>query len=90
MKQIIIVHPNSLDKATKQRLTKANVILIEHENPDSVRIINPTTDIYTNDVMMSALKGANQSSAGQSSFTRELEKRLLEKENKPTTQNKQL
>lgn len=40
MKQIIIVKPGSVDQRTRRFLNKSDVILIEHENPEEVRIVN--------------------------------------------------
>ena len=40
MKQIIIVKPGSLDEQSRKLLNQPDVVLIEHENPEEVRIVN--------------------------------------------------
>ncbi len=43
MKRYIIVKPKTLDSKTKERISKNGDIVIEHEYPGDVRIIDETT-----------------------------------------------
>lgn len=56
MKQIIIVQPKSISAIDKQKLSKSGTIVIEHQDPDKVRVITPMEGAEVNDMCLSALE----------------------------------
>lgn len=55
MKQIIVVKPNSITKESKLLLKEEDVIVIEHENPNEVRVINTIDGFVSDDVFNCAI-----------------------------------
>lgn len=51
MKQILVVKPDTLSQQDKQRLQENDIILIEHPNPEEVRVITSLEGIEGNDVL---------------------------------------
>lgn len=75
---ILPVVPGSLSKADKAALRKAGVVVLEHADPSSLRLIRPTAELDSSDMLACAMK-ALQSSKGSSggdaqriAFTNEL------------------
>lgn len=81
MKQIIIVKPKSLTPKDKEKLCKNGMLVIEHEFPESVRIVSQVSDIEIdgNMLLMSAMDGL-QSDYPKQKFSSELYRRMKEKE----------
>jgi hypothetical protein len=77
--KIIIVEPNSLNPTTRNMLEQKGVIIIEHFDPEKVRVLNFESKIFTHDILMSALYATEQSN-GETYFIKELNRRLLAKE----------
>lgn len=50
MKQIIVVKPNSISVEQKEFLKENNCIVIEHNNPNEVRIISLTEGFDADDL----------------------------------------
>jgi hypothetical protein len=55
MKQIIVTPPNSLNEKTKAILISNNIILIECENPQDVRVIGVLDQIKGDDLIDSII-----------------------------------
>lgn len=54
---ILPIKPNSLSKADKAALQKAGVIVIEHENPESIRLLKPNSELSASDLLIAAMRG---------------------------------
>lgn len=77
MKQIIIVEPGSLSPEEKAKLPES-IILIEHPEPEKVRIVTPLEGFSGDDLVQSlihALSG-DASSTERSKFARALFEKL--------------
>jgi hypothetical protein len=80
MKQIIIVEPKSLTLKDKEKLSKSGFIVIEHSNPDAVRIITPMNEANSSSILMAAMEAVNKESYSHSHFAKALTKRILSQE----------
>lgn len=85
MEQIIVIPKGSLSAKDKGKLEKKGHIVIETNDPDSIRFISPANSkIETNDLLMAALHaldaGADNISRGK--FVVELNRRLKDNETK--------
>lgn len=76
---IICIPPKTLSLPQKNKLEKKGVIIIECENPEKVKVINPEVTIDTNDYFLAALHALTSSHpvSKQEHFVNELYKRLL-------------
>lgn len=82
MKQIIVVKPNSLDEANKVLLKEADIVLIEHENPNEVRIINNIDGFEGNDVfncLVDAIRGTDNTDKPNTLFAKLLLAKIVQK-----------
>lgn len=78
---IIAVKPNSLSSKDKEKLTKKGYIVIEMEDPDSLRIIEPEAPIEVHDYYMAALQALNLGTSSDCArFVSNLYERLKKKE----------
>jgi hypothetical protein len=59
---IIAVKPNSVTPKDKEKLTKKGYVVIEMDDPDSIRIIEPEVPIEVYDYFMAALKALDDAS----------------------------
>lgn len=59
MKQIIITKPGSLKPEAIAHLLEHGVVVIEHENPEEVRVISPLDGLDANDLLTSMAKAIN-------------------------------
>lgn len=87
---IICVPPKSLTPVQKQVLQKNGAIVIETDNPESVRVINPELPVDTNDYFMSALQAIveNSSDIVAKCFVKNLYQRLKDKSVMPNDAEK--
>jgi hypothetical protein len=86
VKQVIIFPVGKLKSTDKKKLEKEGFIPIEIDEPSKIVMLMPSSMIIkSNDLLMSALKGLNTADPNDRRivFTKELEQRLLEKENNP-------
>lgn len=75
---ILVVPPKTISSQQKASFTKKGIIVIESDNPDKVRLLNPEVNIDTNDFFMAALKALeiDYLDTTAKTFVRELYKRL--------------
>lgn len=78
-KKIIITTAGNIPVTTKKQLTDAGVIIIEAKDPDKIKVMNFADDIFTHDLLMAALKSVTENNGG-GAFAKELNKRLIAKE----------
>lgn len=82
MKQILIVKPSTISEEQKESLKKNEIIVIEHSNPEEVRLITSMEGFDGNDVFMSAIEAIDDVSGNQKAqikFAEALAKRLKSK-----------
>ena len=78
---IIAVKPNSVSPKDKEKLTKKGYTVIEMEDPDSIRIIEPEAPIEVHDYYMAALSAINNGTGTDCArFVNSLYIRLKKKE----------
>lgn len=79
---ILCIPPNTLSSQQKSALSKKGNIIIETNEPDKIRVINPETSVETNDLFMAALFSLKSSTPinQQEKFINELYRRLKEGE----------
>ncbi len=68
---ILPVKPGTLTKADKAELKKAGVIVVEHENPSELRLITPTTQVSSGDMLYCAMKALRASTGVSAQNQRE-------------------
>lgn len=74
---IVVVPPQSLSPENKDKLVEKGYVIIETDDPERVRVINPETVIATSDTMMAMLHALNGSGMDVcQTFVRDLYKRL--------------
>lgn len=78
MKQVIVFPRGQLSAKDKERLTKAQIIAVEADDPRSVVVALPAaTVVGGDDMLMAALAGVLQGyDSCSSAFTKELYRRL--------------
>lgn len=84
MKQILITEPKQISAVDKNRLSKNGILVIEADNPDKVKFINVDENVNADSYLMAALFSLSQESTDSATskrFVKELNRRLLEKEN---------
>lgn len=79
MKQILVVIPGSLSKASIEKLEKDEFIIIEHPKPNEVRIITSLDGIEGNDFIVALIKAID---GGKNEFYYYLSNKLYEKASK--------
>lgn len=79
-KQVMIIKPGTVSGKDKEKLSKSGYVVIEHPEPDNVKIIMPVSEIRGDDLMMAALFGLQNSSISKQYFAEELWKRLKQNE----------
>lgn len=80
MKKIMIVTPGSIKPKDKEKLSKNGCLVIEHEKPNEVRMIDDSDAITGGAVLMSAMDAIRNSSYGsqtKNDFATMLAKRIL-------------
>lgn len=53
---ILPVRPQTISAKDKAALRKAGVIVIEHENPEELRLLRPSSDVSSSDMLRCALE----------------------------------
>lgn len=56
---ILVIPPNLLTKSEKIGIKKKGYIIIETEEPEKIKVLNPETIIEPNDWLMAALRALN-------------------------------
>lgn len=77
-KQVIVV-PHTIGEESLAELREAGFIPIRTANPDGVKIVMPSSEVISSDLLMAAMHGlcsSATSSAERSLFTNELHRRL--------------
>lgn len=82
MDKIIITTVGNIPSETKKKLIAAGCIVIEAKDPDKIKTLNFTSDIFTHDLLMSALHAA-ATDISSDRLTKELNRRLKSKEVNP-------
>lgn len=71
---LLPVTPGSLSADDKATLREAGVIVIEHEHPETLRLLRPAADLDSSELLACAMKALcdpnNASVSVQASFTR--------------------
>ena len=80
MKQLIVIKPNGISPEDKALLKESGVIVIEHENPSEVRVINQTEGFEGNDLFNALIDAVKTSSSGtMQTFAQSLFKKIQTK-----------
>lgn len=82
MKQIIVVKPNSLDEANKKLLLENDIVLIEHERPNEVRVINNIDGFEGDDIfnsLVDAIRGTDTTEKTNILFAKSLLTKFVQK-----------
>ena len=83
MKPILVVKPGQISQEDKKTLAKEGVVVIEMENPNELRVINPIDSIAEgDDIFTCAIDALSRSSSAEGSFGTLLVKRIKEKRGK--------
>lgn len=77
MKQILIVKPKSISPKDKEKLSKNGFVVVEHDTPDTVRIIQQFDEATGTSITMSAIQAMTTSFTSRDEFSKELAKRIL-------------
>lgn len=85
MKQVIVVKPKSISPKDKAKLSKAGHLVIEHENPNEVRMLEPESTVPVNEMLKCAIAAiaAQDITSVNSSFIKRLNKVI--NQDTPTT-----
>lgn len=70
---ILPVKPGSISKADKAKLSKAGVIVVEHDNPSELRLLRGHSELDSNDLLSCAMKALTADEYGtmqRDTFTR--------------------
>lgn len=78
---IVVTQKGTLTPKNRELLNEKGYIVIECDNPDKVKIINPEMRLETNDLLMSALHAMRSSNptCKQEYFVNDLYNRLSKK-----------
>lgn len=83
MKEPIIlpIKPGALSRADKKALSDAGVIVIEHINPEEIRLLRPIADLDSSELLRCAVHAINNSGSQYLAvdFKNEICKAILEK-----------
>lgn len=79
MEKIIITTPGNIPTNTVKQLVAAGCIVIEAKEPEKVKTVSFSSDIFTHDLLMSALHQVTEDNNG-TKLVKELNRRLKEKE----------
>lgn len=77
--QILFVKPGSISKTGKRKLSKAGIILIEHDDPLSVKFVMATPEIENGALLSCAMKAVASCKFATSNFGNELVKIITKK-----------
>lgn len=88
---IIVVPNNTLTDSQKDKLAEKNYVVLECDDPDKIRVINPESLFEVNDFFMAALNALTVGTATSKTeyFVNNLYKRLKAKEDKNETNTPQ-
>lgn len=75
-KQVMVVKPNSISPEDKQKLSDGNIIVIETDKPDDVKLLSFYDGVKGDDFIMSLILGVESSNFSKEKFSTELLKRL--------------
>lgn len=80
---ILPVRPGTLDAYDKGELRKIGVVVIEHENPEELRLLKPMMEVSGSALLAAALKalmipGGNYVNTAQQQFAKEVAAKVLE------------
>lgn len=82
---LLPVKPGSLSAEDKAMLREAGVIVIEHESPETLRLLRPWADVDSSQMLMCAMNALCDenvgSQAARSTFTKGLHRVMLERFN---------
>jgi hypothetical protein len=82
---LLPVKPGSLSKEDKAALREVGVIVIEHDNPETLRLLKPWAEVDSNQMLMCAMNALCDETVGsqgaRSFFTKLLHKVMLERLN---------
>jgi hypothetical protein len=77
LKQVMVVKPNTITDEDKEVLAQSNIIVIECENPDDVKLLTFYDGVRGDDFLMSLIKGVAQGGTyTKEKFCNELFERL--------------
>lgn len=79
---IVAIPKGTLNAKQKELLTKKGFVVIECDDPEKIRVINPESTVGVNDMVLSALKAltASHPTSRQEHFVNELYKQLTDRE----------
>lgn len=70
---LLPVKAGTISAEDKAALREAGVVVVEHEAPETLRLLTPTAELGTSDLLASAMfalvDGGHASTAAQASFT---------------------
>ena len=69
---ILFVRPGAVNAAGKKALSDAGVVLIEIDDPASVKFVRASAEIATSDILAAALKGVKGSNYSEAAFAKAL------------------
>jgi len=79
---IMPVRPGTLDAYDKRELRKIGVVVIEHENPEELRLLKPMAEVSGGAMLVAAVRaltqpGGNYVTSAQTQFAREVAAAVL-------------
>lgn len=75
---ILPTTPGALKRATKVKLEKAGVIVVEANNPHLLRLLRPDAEINGGGMLYAALQAVMKSGNAQQHFSIEIHKQVAE------------
>lgn len=79
MKRILIIKPGSIHEHTIKELRENDVIVIQHEKPEEVRVVSQFESLETDEVFLALAKGTNTEFVASANFGTNMLQTLIQK-----------
>jgi hypothetical protein len=73
---LLVVKPGSVSKADKAKLSAAGVIVLEQDDPTSLRLLKPACELTAHDLLLAAMRGVAKDSTAKQTFAENFTKFL--------------
>jgi hypothetical protein len=65
---LLPVKPGTLSAKDKAALSKAGVVVIEHEDPSSIRLLKPGCELSSTELLVAAMRGVMRDNGAKIAF----------------------
>lgn len=73
---LLPVKPGTLTEEDKSSLRNAGVVVIEHEDPASLRLLKPACELTSNELLLAAMRGVMRDDGAKQVFANNVAKFL--------------